>query len=635
MAILPTSLARVSNQLRSDMSLWQITGTQAQLLKVQNQLTTGKRLNSPSDDPGDSAIAMSLQKLLEKREAYKDNLQSANSNLSQVDATLGDLSDQLLQAQQIASANVGDDATPDERAAAAVQIKSIYQQMLQLANKSFKGSYIFGGDKADQVPFEEFSGGVRFVGSETELKNDFDEHSQLSFQVNGDEVWGALSTRIEGVNDLTPTVTVDTKISDLRGTGGLGVQRGVIRLTDGATSALVDLSDMDTLGDVVTAINNAGVGSVTARINDAGNGIMLENGTNMTVEDIGAGTTASDLGILSTTPGTTITGTGVLPKMTALTPLGALNNGAGIRLTGLNITNGASSASVDLSGVVTVEDLLNSINNSTTGVRAEIKADGTGIRILNPTQGTELRVYGETAVDLGIASFHGGSPVSELNAGQGVRTVAGADFTITDSAGVSFDVDLDADDLTIQNVMDKIQSAANVAGAQVHVSLAGAGNGIGLMDQASGPGRMTLVAKNFSQAANDLGLTAPESGGYITGKDVNPVTAKGIFANMSQLIAGFENNDKQAITAAAENLDGDYQRVVRIHGEIGARVKDIETRQANLDDQNLATTQLLSDLQDTDFNEAISKFSMLQTSLQASLASTAKIANLSLMDYLG
>src|SRR5206468_7215038 len=114
-------------------------------------------------------------------------------------------------------------------------------------------------------------------------------------------------------------------------------------------------------------------------------------------------------------------------------------------LAGLQITNGLASANFDLSGAVTVEDMLNTINSSGTGVRAEINAFGTGINILNPTQGTQLTIGengGTTAADLGVRSFNPATQLNELNNGQGVRTVSGDDFTIADSSGVAFNVDL-------------------------------------------------------------------------------------------------------------------------------------------------------------------------------------------------
>src|SRR5690349_14086364 len=117
MAILPLQLARVSNLLRTDVSTGQIASTQQQLLEVQNELSTGKKINTPSDDPGDAAIVQQLQKTLEQRQGYLTNLQDAQSTLSQVDSTTADLTSLLQQAQQIASANVGSDVTADQRTA--------------------------------------------------------------------------------------------------------------------------------------------------------------------------------------------------------------------------------------------------------------------------------------------------------------------------------------------------------------------------------------------------------------------------------------------------------------------------------------------------------------------------------------
>src|SRR4051794_41041326 len=119
MAILPVPLARVSNQLRTNTALQSINKTQQQLLEVQNEISTGKRVNSPSDDPGASAIIQQLQKTLEQRQAFSTNLQQASSQLGETDSTLGDLTSLLQQAQTIASQNVGSDVTADQRTAAA------------------------------------------------------------------------------------------------------------------------------------------------------------------------------------------------------------------------------------------------------------------------------------------------------------------------------------------------------------------------------------------------------------------------------------------------------------------------------------------------------------------------------------
>jgi len=642
MAILPANLSRVSNQLRANTSLNQLSRTQTALMKAQNQLTTGRRLNAPSDDPGDASIAAQIRKTIEKREAYDSNLRRAKNGLSEVDSTLGDMSNMLLQAEQIASANVGDSVTQAERESAAAIVKSIYSQMLTLGNKSIEGSYIFAGDKLDKAPFEEFAGGVKFVGSATALKNDFDESTVGAFQVNGSDVWGALSTRIEASTDNTPVLAGATRIVDLKGTTLQGVQLGTIRIGDGTAAANVDLNGADTVQDVIDRINNAGVGTLTASVNAAGDGIQITGGAgdNITVQDIGGGKTANDLGIRMPVPGgpgAPVVGGDLSPKITNLTPISALNNGLGIDTAGLIISNGAKSAAIDLSGATTVEDLLNAINGADVGVKAEIKQDGTGLRLLNPTQGNEMRVGengGATAQDLGLRSFEPASKLLDLNAGKGVRFVDGVDFRITDSNGVALDVDLTAATQSVQDVIDAINTAATGAGAGVTAGFAATGNGIVLTDTAGGAGTLAVASQNFSQAATDLGIDAAAVGTQITGRDVHQVVAEGVFANLSKLQKAMSEGDQAAITSAAEAIKLDYDRVVRIRGEVGAKVQDIETRQDRLDDQNITTRALLSEIEDTDFNEAITRFSLLQTSLQASLQTTGQTLNMSLIDFL-
>ena len=638
MTILPVSLARVSNLLQADVSTQQITQTQQQLLEIQNELSTGQRLNTPSDDPGDSAIVLQLQKTLDQRDAYAKNLQNAQSQLGEVDSSLGDLGDLLQQAQNIASQNVGSQVTADQRQAAAAVVEALYNQAVSIGNKQFEGAYIFAGDKSTSAPFVPANGGIQFVGSTQLLQNVDDENVSLQFQVSGADVFGALSSRVTGSVDLTPSLTPATRITDLNGATNSGVHLGTIQLGNGTTTANVDLSQADTVQDVVNAINGAGLGNISASI--AGNHLVIAtSGTdNITVNDIGGGSTAADLGILRTTgagAGASLVGAGVQPKVTPLTPLSALRNGAGISTAGLVITNGVASATINLSSATTVEDLLNAINGSGVNVRAQINAAGNGIDSLTPIQGTKMTISengGTTAADLGVRSFSPATNLSELNGGKGVATVnPGPDFQITRSDGTSFTVSLSGA-VTVQDVINRINTAAG--GAGVTASFATTGNGITLTDTAGGAGTLTVTPMNFSTAAADLGLTAPATGNVIQGTDVDPVEATGLFANLAKLRDALNANDQAGITAAAQGLQDDHDRVVRIRGTNGAAVQEVQSRQDSLDSQNVATKALLSQLKDTDFPSAIEKFTTLQTSLQATLQTTAKSLQLSLLDFL-
>lgn len=626
--------------MKTSGSLDQINNTQQQLLDAQNQLSTGHRISQPGDDPGAAAVVMQLSRTLQQQDTYTANLQKSQSQLGEVDSKLGDLGTLLTQAQTIASQNVGSDVTNSERQAAAQIVQTIYSQAISTGNTQFEGSYLFGGDKSNQAPFVSVVGGVKFMGSTTILKNTADDNTLLPFQVNGATVFGALSSRVEGTANLTPQLTATTRISDLRGTSGGGIQLGTIQIGNGTTSALVDLSKADNVQNVVNSINAAGVGNITASI--SGDHLVLSTtGTdNITVSDVGGGTTAASLGILQTTgtgAGTSVTGAGVGPQVTLLTPLTALNNGAGIDTThGLVITNGQASATISLAGATTVQDLLNRINSSAAHVQAQVNSAGTGVDILNPVQGTRMTIAengGTTATDLGVRSFGPSTQLSELNNGNGIgAATSGPDFTITRSDGTSFGVSL-AGAVTVQDVIGRINAAAG--GAGVTAGFATTGNGIVLTDTAAGAGTLTVTPQNFSSAAKDLGIGGAPVGNVITGTDVDPVETKGVFADLAKLRDSLNSGDQAGITAAAGALKSDADQVTNVRGVNGAHLQEFQRRQDSIASQQVATKAMISQLQDADYATTITKFTQLQTSLQATLMTAAKTMNLSLLNFLG
>jgi flagellin-like hook-associated protein FlgL len=641
MAIVPVQLARVSNLLRTQVTTGQITSTQEQLLKVQNELSTGKRINSPSDDPGDAAIVQQLQKTLEQRDSYMTNLQHAQSTLSEADTAMGDLTGLLQQAQQIASANVGSDVTADQRVGAAAVVENLYNQALTLGNRQFEGSYLFGGDTSTEAPYVSVVGGVRYQGTGAQLLNQFDENTSQSFTVAAPDILGGFSGQVKGTQNLAPTVTGSTRLADLGGSTGNGVKPGSIQISNGTITKVVDLSTADSLANVVSAINAAGVGGVTASIAGSGDKLQLSAGAgdNISVTEVGGGSVAADLGILTPIPGgagVNVVGQTVNPLVTEFTPLASVNGGAGINGAGLTITNGQTTATVAVPPGGTVGDLLNAINASGTGVRATINDARTGIDIVNPIQGVAMSIGengGTTAADLGIRSMSTNTTLAALNGGKGVATLpTGPEFQITRTDGTGFNVDIDGA-TTVQDVINAINTASG--GVGLTASFATTGNGIVLTDTAGGAGQMQVTALNGSSAAADLGIAgvAPV-GNVITGTDVNAPTVDGVFTSLNKLREALQTNDQAGITEAAGKLDEDASRVVRVRGETGARVQEMEARQSRLEDQNVATKSLLSSLSDTDFTDAIARFQTLQTALQATMQTSGQILNLSLLDFL-
>jgi flagellin-like hook-associated protein FlgL len=194
-----------------------------------------------------------------------------------------------------------------------------------------------------------------------------------------------------------------------------------------------------------------------------------------------------------------------------LATTGTTNYGEGQEFdqtSGLQIVNGGQTHTISLTTTETVEDVLNILNGSGAGVLAEINRDQTGIDIRSRLSGTDFMIGengGTTATELGLRTFTTGTFLEELNYGFGVDQWDGVDFTIQRADGVTLDIDIGAAE-TIGGVLDLINTHPNNADGALVARLAAYGNGIELVDDSPGSGRLTVTKSPLSLAAIYLGL---------------------------------------------------------------------------------------------------------------------------------
>ena len=204
------------------------------------------------------------------------------------------------------------------------------------------------------------------------------------------DVTGALATdlNLAGTFELTVDETIEsgnlqrqyvsrqTLLSDLN--GGTGVSLGSFRITaSNGTVYHMNLADnLETVGQVIDAINRVQPDAVSARINDSGDGIVLEDkvggSLTLTVEDVGGGQVASDLRL------------------------------AGTADVGQTFIDGSYETRIEIGGGDTLEDIVRKLNAARAGISASILNDGGSINpySLTITSDTAGRM-GEMVIDTG------------------------------------------------------------------------------------------------------------------------------------------------------------------------------------------------------------------------------------------
>ncbi len=643
MAISPVNITRVSQGLRTNMILESLRRNQRELFDTQSRIASGRNFLSASDDPVGAARVMNLSTALVRQNQFAANARYADDFLAAADSSLGEISTLLIEASTIASQTVSNLTSAAEREAEAEVIASIRRQLEIVGNRQLNGRHLFGGRSTTNHPFVDALGGVAYVGDVGNLLTRLNERLFGAMNVPGSTLFRALSAPIATEVDLTPILNESVRLEDITGAAGRPIERGILVINEpgGAGLFSVDLSTADTIGNVVDAINTAAAtagSSLRASLNTTGIDLQT-GGAPVTVTDSGTGKTASDLGLYTPTPTAgTISGGTLTPRVTRLTPIAALAGGAGIDTQGgLIINNGGNSAVVDLSTAQTVQDIINAINNADVYVLARINDAGTGIDVLNRVSGTSLSIGengGTTATDLGIRTFDAATPLSALNFGNGVGIKDGeTDLEIIARNGATFEVNLDGA-ATVGDVIDRINQAAQDAGIAVSAAFTTVGNGIRLQDNTGGGGDFSIRIANLSTAAMDLGLQQAADGSELIGADVNPTRTEGIIDALIQLENALRTDSTQGISEAGNRLDNLRAEVIRIHGNIGARSQSAATQRQQLEDSALATQVFLSQVQDLDYADAVTRMQQAMVRLQANLQTSPMVMNLSLFDYL-
>jgi len=290
-----------------------------------------------------------------------------------------------------------------------------------------------------------------------------------------------------------------TLVSSFAGGQGLGTL-GLLDLTDrSGASTSVDLSNTETLDDVIAAINAAGLG-ITARVNAARNGLELVDTTGSSASPLivanGDGTNTADALKIAVNADQTSVNSGSLDRQTINrgTLLSSLNGGKGVAKGSFLVydsTGTAKSINLSTTPITTVGGIIDAINALGLQVTARINDTGDGIALIDTSGGPgriEVRDVGTgtAALDLRLRGF-GVDTVIESNPAQ-----------IIDGAFTNH-IDIDADD-TLEDLVTKI----NDLGAGVTATIFNSGSG-------ALPLRLT-IRSDISGKAGELLIDSSQAG---------------------------------------------------------------------------------------------------------------------------
>jgi len=515
----PILPGRIPNSLIYNRALQNLDSRTRLFSQLQDQIATGQKFQTIGEDPTSAVKTILMQQTMERQTQTAVNVEVSRSLLSATESSMSRISDVFNSLQSTILSGLGDATSESEKKQLATEIGTMIQELVNVGNTKFRGRYLFGGTENSGAPFAPAGNNdaVRFSGSLATIESFVALEGLMANNVSAGSIFSP-TVDVNGSN-VNPAVTAQTRIKDLF--SGSGVELGTIEVTvdtgGGPQTEQINLKSASSIQDLITRIEAPFGGDLTVSVTSTGITLTPAAGT-VAVADLANSNVAGRLG-LESAAAASINSTDLDPRITRLTPLAALNGGTGIGPTagtGIVVTNGINSATIDLDGLTTVEDFFNALKKADIDVEGGFTADGRGLKITSRLSGVGVSVGengGTNAQLLGIKTFSASTSLAELNDGRGVPVDSPSELQIVRRDGSEISIELDGAK-TVQDVLDRINAADP---GVLTASLSTTGNGIVISDT-SGTGALTVIDNAISEALKVAGVD--DGNANLTGANV-------------------------------------------------------------------------------------------------------------------
>ena len=610
---------------------------QTKLATLQEQISTGVRINKPSDDPVASARILELEQTVKLNEQFQRNINLAENRLYLEETALTSVENIMQRVRELTLQANNATQDPVSRSSIAFEVDELHSQLVSLSNTiDANGDYLFAGHQSKNKPFSE-----NITGSVSHVDFNGDQGQRLinisqSRQINTDTSGSDLFMKIPSAFALNETAnTANAGTAQLAPANVFDIDNYV------AGTYQISFDTVSSVPDTQYSVVDA-------------SGVTVASGTYVDSTDI------TFMGISTSVTGTPANGDSFTVSQgqyqdifsivsnlseTLRTPAFGAES-AGSYTFGSAITTfdySVETASFDVDGNTV---LLNANYTDLPGVAGEIQnqldlAVGVGVYAVT-SNGTTVSIAqvttGDTSIAPVVTNFDG-----DVDGNGGIAT-AGSSVTpggisVTDySAGadISFDVDgfnvvLDANYTNLAGVTAEIQADLNSTAGPGVYSVTDDGTDITIQKVVSGAVSTAPVINNpggaggnqaeFTGAIPTNGIDATNTilDFTVGGMSVNGASDSSIHTYMAQAIL---------------DIDTGFNKLLEARTSIGGRLNSLQTQSEDNEAFIIATQKTLGVIRDTDLAEAISQLSLEQTTLEAAQAVFAKITSSSLFDFL-
>lgn len=623
--------------------------------KTSQQISTGKRVLSPADDPVAATAILMLNQELARTTQFSKNIDTADNNLSLEDTTLQSVVSLVQRLKELA-VNSGNTAvlTPSDYKAISAEVDSRLSELMNLQNtRNASGQYIFAGFQSQTQPFVDNGGGnYSYQGDEGQLYAQASTTVTVAVSDSGKKVFmdipsshNTFNTRASSANQAIPPAIISVgDVYDQAAFDQLYPEDMVV--TFNADSAVIPASPNYTIRE-----RSSGKLLVDKQLYISGKDIQI-NGAKFSIfgaPHSGAAATPATIPFGTFTP-TDFTGAGVGTKTIDITVGGVtetltLDQDITAPIANLVTALGGDAsypnANLPISASASAADNFKKLQNLGITLSAAGFSSPTGLNITikNGSADTDT-VTGLTTQSTGITSpnipfVYAGGP---YNFAASPETI---DITVNGKT----------ETLTLNTlVTDATSFAAALSNSSNSLALAKLGviatpSGLSSINNSpitlsnGGPNVYAAMSVAGGNVTSSQGILATPGDKFIieSTKNQGLLTTVSRFSDAMKALNGTQQSKDdlaKTIAKTLASLENVITNISTVQGDVGARQNMLEsTKDLNLDIE-LNSKGVLSQLQDLDYAEASTRLQMQTFVLSAAQQSFMKISELSLFKYM-
>ncbi|PWK16187.1 flagellar hook-associated protein FlgL [Tumebacillus permanentifrigoris] len=246
---------RVTQSMMNSQFMSNLSANNERLVKYQDQLASGKKLNKPSDDPIAVGYAMRYDQQISRNDRYQRNVDDGLSQMEFVESNINEVNDILQRARELSVQGSTGTMSIDERNAIANEVHQLYEQMVQVGNGKFNDRYLYNGQTTDIQPYDPTNamyqqtdmGSISFMMS---------EGANMQINVIGDELFGQPTTVGNETNSDNAFAALKSLETALRADNPPGIEKALGKIQDRANKIQTVWSDVGARMNRIELIQN-------------------------------------------------------------------------------------------------------------------------------------------------------------------------------------------------------------------------------------------------------------------------------------------------------------------------------------------------------------------------------------------